>query len=338
MKKRILAALICAVIVMLSGCSGTETPKPVESKDEFFSRIAGIYTDLSYSDEYNNTTFQIFKDGSFLIYNNRLTDISTIKKGCFQTVYSNDELSYNTSVSKLTSPMSISLSYFIFISFNPVHNLDLNPIGRDKYNSDDICSNDRFDIYYPGASTDYLPVPDENRIIGFDEYGDSIVGTNFYDYDTNSDNKLDYTLLHNHETDHIYKETSSDYLIENCLLVDYTSEAPIIKVYNFNKGSVEVTRYSLSNDSITEYEPQHKSDDPYYYIAIRSTIIMMNDKEEHYLSVVTDQDKMRVPAQSSCYTGIKNDYYLYLYDTLPDYNTLVKDSVKAVSEQKQLNN
>lgn len=337
MKKRILAFLISALIVTLSGCSGTKSPKPVENKDEFFSRITGIYTDLSYYDEYYNTSFQILKDGTFLIYNKRLIGESTINKGYFQTIYINDELSYHASISKLASHASIGeFTDSIKINFNPVQNHD-DPIETDRYNAKDICSNDRFDIYYPGSSTDYLPALDKyTKEFSKDENGD-LTGYNVYDYDKNLDNKLDYYLIYNNETDHVYKEISSNYIIDSGIWVDYTSEAPIIKVYDCEKGNVEVTRYSLSDDSITEYESQRKSEDPYYYIAIESSIIMINDKEETYISVVPDQNTLRVSTNSSN-TGIKNDYFLYFYDKLPDYNTLVKDSAKAVSNQKQLNN
>ena len=362
MKKRILALIfVVAMAVLSAGCSNTNETKPVEDREDFFSSITGMYVESNSYGEY----VQTFKDGSFLVstnistesYENGTPSTSHIEcyciKGSFQMVYKDNDYSYHASISKLTPNIVIindinhknnkNQVTVIFPSKKEVSErfstLFINDLLKD------ICSNDIFTIYFPGTPNTFIPLlnEDDTKAIVDYESNDQTYFTNDYydfypfdpyDYDKNHDGKLDYNLLFNTNTEHSFKPTKSDYQIEKGIWIDYISEAPLIKVYNFKNGSVEVERYSLSNKSITPQESESKNNDPYFFVALEKSIIMINDKTQKHITLKATGDKNRVMilADSSNYSGIKRDYSLYYYSQMPDYYTLVKDSAKAETE------
>lgn len=362
MKKRIMAALICAVTVFFAGCSGANEPEPVEDREGFFSSIAGLYVESNHYDEY----IQTFNDGSFLIstesISSSIEENGTLStghiecyciKGSFQKVYKDNDYSYHASISKLT-PYIVIINDFehknnktqvtvIFPSKKDVPEYFNNLFNNSLLEG--ICSNDILNIYFPGTPNTFIPAlseEDTKAVAGYESDDESYNTEDYYsgypydvyDYDSNHDGKLDYNLLFNTNSEHSYKPTKTDYQIENGIWLDYISEAPAVKVYNFKKGSVEVERYSLSNNSITLLESENENNDPYFFKALDKSIIMINDNTKNYITLESDGDKDQVMVladNSNCFE-IKKDYPLYHYDELPDYNTLVKDAAKAETD------
>lgn len=353
MKKRILAALICAVIVMLSGCSGTETPKPVESKDEFFSRIAGMYyhirlADIMSEEQFANDLVQDFifdcvcvrENGSFWVRYLTPYDESMeamYLTGVFQTVYNDDEFSYHVSISKLT-PLLIAKkppSADLIVDFKPDSGDWWSKFSSNFNASESICSNDLFYIYPPGTPNTHIPkLLNADSNLAADGY---IPDEGVYDRDY--DGKLDDNLLYDKNTEFGYKRINNNNNIETGIWIDYISEAPLIKVYEYNNCAINVTRYNLLEGSIKTLESKNGASDSLFNVAYSSNSIMTNGIDK-YISTesVNDKNKMKIIAGASNDPNIKKDYYLYRYNKLPGNDTLIKDSAKAKAEYERTTN
>lgn len=321
MKKRIIAAFISVVIVALSvliafsGCSGEESVKEVENRDELFSKIAGVYIS-----EFQNIIY-INNDATFYVY---LCDsVSFIQlKGSFKKIYQDSEFKYHSDISKLEGSFSLTERVGYPNTFNFEQGVD-SIIHSISYFGNIIGQNDILYIYAPGEPSDDIP----------ESYRS---GTNIIGAIVHSGEKLDDYILCDYTKQLFYTPPDSVYPINNNYnyveegsWVCYNSDDSKADVYRFNEYKVEVTScdYSDNSDNIEMSVP--KENEPLFYTTFKNNVFMIykNDKIV-ILNSTDDRDILKCTVKEPNEPKDKI-FYLYHYNGVLDKEEMKKDAAKA---------
>lgn len=326
MKKRILAFLICALITMLSGCSGESYPKVVEDRDVFFSKIAGRYGKCYFN-------MYIFEDGTFQI-NRDETDVDKLNNGdgeygytisgsnptilyqfsgSFKTIYQDSEFCFHTELSQLNKSLCIKTNQNKEPKFEYGVNAsdDLNTLSYYGFYSNDIIY-----IYAPG-----MPVSELPNTTYLLEYNDM-----------DSDGRLDDYLFLNYTKDNFVTRFDGGYYITDGVWVDYGINDSIIDVYDFDYYEVTVSRYDVSKGKLEQIASSIDGIKPLYYTTSGNRVIVFFDNgKANVISPTDDINKMKYFTEATD-NKAKSPHMLYNYRKLPGYATLVKEAAAARAE------
>lgn len=316
MKKRIIAACVCVVIVALSvltafsGCSG-EDAKEVENRDEFFSEIAGRYGTRS-------SNIYFFEDGTFQInldeiYYDSSSSMLVQLKGFFKTVYQESEFCYHTEISRLNESLCIKTSNNEEPEFDYQINDDMELFSYD-WPYCGLNSNDIIYIFAPGTPVSELQTSTQYMV----EYNDN-----------DSDGKLDDFLFLNYTKSYsVTRFEERDYITDG-IWIDYDSHSTEIDVYDFDYYDVKVSRYDLSTDKLEQTASSIDGINPLYYTTSDNNVIVFFDNGKASVISPTDNiNKMKYYADATDSTT-KIPHTLYHHNKLPEYDVLVKEAGAA---------
>lgn len=317
MKKRMLAATLCVLIIALDGCMGESYPKLVANRDEFFSDIAGRYGN-------SDNNMYIFEDGTFHINKDGDNDYTDSPhtlyqfNGNFKKVYQDSEFCYHTEISRLDKSLSIDSYIYKKPVFNYGPNLEYNLYNFNSFNSNDIIY-----IYAPG-----MPIIDIPKTNDSTHYNDK-----------NHDGKLDDYLLVNYPKNHTVIASEEGDYITNGVWIDFDSHKPVIDVYIFDYYEVKVSRYNLSNGKIEKFASSINGINPLYYATSGSCVVVFFDNGKANVISPTDYftddiNKMWYFTEATDNTS-KTPHALYHYDKFPDYSTLIIGYSKAKEKFKK---
>ena len=294
MKKRILAFLISALIVMLSGCSVEGYPKLVANRDEFFSKIAGRYGKCYFN-------MYVFEDGTFHINRNE-TDVDKLN---------NDDVEYGYTISGSDPTILYQFSgSFKTPKFEYGVNAsdDLNTLSYYGFYSNDIIY-----IYAPG-----MPVSELPNTTYLLEYNDM-----------DSDGRLDDYLFLNYTKDSFVTRFDGGYYITDGVWVDYGINDSIIDVYDFDYYEVTVSRYDVSKGKLEQIASSIDGIKPLYYTTSGNRVIVFFDNgKANVISPTDDINKMKYFTEATD-NKTTSPHMLYHYRKLPGYATLVKEAAAA---------